>query len=132
AHPGRRRRGPGGGVGGPVRNLGGGTQQKVILARWLLAGPKVLIVDEPTRGVDVGAKEEVHPLLIDLARRGTAVVLISSDLPEVLALADRVVVLREGAITGELDGACTTEEEIMRYASLSPEASPPWRHTPSS
>src|SRR5262249_26070233 len=106
------------GVDEPVRNLSGGNQQKVILARWVLVRPKVLIVDEPTRGVDVGAKEEVHNLLLELARRGTAVVVISSDLPEVLTVADRVVVMREGVITGEIAGDQATEEGIMRYASL--------------
>jgi L-arabinose transport system ATP-binding protein len=102
----------------PVRNLSGGNQQKVVLAKWLLRGPKVLIVDEPTRGVDVGAKAEVHALLRGLARGGTAVVVISSDLPEVLALADRIVVMRAGAVTGELTRAEATEEAVMRYASL--------------
>src|SRR5262249_13524914 len=85
-----------------VRNLSGGNQQKVVLARWLLAGRRVLIVDEPTRGVDVGAKAEIHDLLYGLARAGAAVVVISSDLPEVLAVSDRVLVLRAGRITGEL------------------------------
>jgi rhamnose transport system ATP-binding protein len=102
----------------PVRALSGGNQQKVLLARWLLVGPKVLIVDEPTRGVDVGAKREVHGLLFALARRGTAVVVISSDLPEVIALADRVLVLRQGRPTGELDRDGLTEENVIRLASL--------------
>src|SRR5690606_32632835 len=86
----------------PVVALSGGNQQKVLLARWLLADPRVLIVDEPTRGVDVGAKAEVHDRIRDLARHGTAVLVISSDLPEVLSLADRVVVMAEGRVTGEL------------------------------
>ncbi len=102
----------------PVRALSGGNQQKVLLARWLLAGPKVLIVDEPTRGVDVGAKREVHALLFDLARRGTAVVVISSDLPELIALADRVLVLRHGRPTGGLGRDELTEENVIRLASL--------------
>ena len=99
-----------------VGNLSGGNQQKVLLARWLLAGPKVLIVDEPTRGVDVGAKAEIHTLLADLARRGTAVLVVSSDLPEVLAVADRILVMRDGRLTGELP-AGTTEEAVMRLMS---------------
>jgi ribose transport system ATP-binding protein len=100
----------------PVQNLSGGNQQKVVLAKWLLVNSKVLIVDEPTRGVDVGAKAEVHVLLRELARKGTAVIVISSDLPEVLAVADRILVMREGRITGELSFAEATEERILRYA----------------
>lgn len=100
----------------PVQNLSGGNQQKVVLARWLRLNPKVLIVDEPTRGVDVGAKAEVHLLLRELARNGTAVIVISSDLPEVLAVADRILVMRDGSITGELNFTDATEEQIMRYA----------------
>jgi ABC-type sugar transport system ATPase subunit len=102
----------------PVKNLSGGNQQKVVLARWLLARPKVLIVDEPTRGVDVGAKAEIHNLLYDLARTRTAILVISSDLPEILAVSDRVLVLREGRITGELARAEATEAAVMKYASL--------------
>jgi ABC-type sugar transport system ATPase subunit len=105
--------------GEPVKNLSGGNQQKVILARWLLAGPRVLIVDEPTRGVDVGAKVEIHDLLFDQARRGKAVVVISSDLPEVLAVADRVLVLREGRLAGVLRGDEATEAAVMELASMS-------------
>ena len=101
-----------------VQSLSGGNQQKVVLARWLLIRPKVLIVDEPTRGIDVGAKAEVHSLIRDLARAGTAIVVISSDLPEVLAVADRILVMREGRMTGELNGTDATEEKIMRYASM--------------
>jgi inositol transport system ATP-binding protein len=101
-----------------VQSLSGGNQQKVVLARWLLIRPTVLIVDEPTRGIDVGAKAEVHNLIRDLARAGTAIVVISSDLPEVLAVADRILVMREGRITGELNGTDATEEKIMRYASM--------------
>jgi ABC-type sugar transport system ATPase subunit len=100
-----------------VRSLSGGNQQKVLLAKWLLAEPRVLIVDEPTRGVDVGAKAEVHKLLIDLAQRGTALLVISSDLPEVLALADRVLVMAKGRIAGELSQTQATEEKIVHLAS---------------
>jgi ABC-type sugar transport system ATPase subunit len=102
-----------------TQSLSGGNQQKVVLAKWLLVRPKVLIVDEPTRGIDVGAKAEVHDLLRELARKGTAVVVISSELPEVLAIADRIVVMHEGRITAELNGVEATEETILRYASLS-------------
>jgi rhamnose transport system ATP-binding protein len=100
----------------PVKNLSGGNQQKVMLARWLLAAPRVLLVDEPTRGVDVGAKAEIHQLLFDQARRGAAVVVISSDLLELLALADRILVMREGCIVGELAHGEATEARIMELA----------------
>jgi ABC-type sugar transport system ATPase subunit len=106
------------GPGEPVRNLSGGNQQKVVLAKWLLAGPRVLIVDEPTRGVDIGAKAEIHALLYDLARAGTAVVVISSDLPEILAVSDRVLVMREGRMAGELARGQATESAVMALASL--------------
>jgi ribose transport system ATP-binding protein len=98
--------------------LSGGNQQKVVLAKWLLANPKILIVDEPTRGIDVGAKSEVHTLLRELSSQGTAVIVISSDLLEVLAVADRVLVMREGRISGELRGREATEEKVMRLASI--------------
>jgi ABC-type sugar transport system ATPase subunit len=88
----------------------------VLLAKWLLVEPRVLIVDEPTRGVDVGAKAEVHRLLVELAERGTAVLVISSDLPEVLALGERVMVMAHGRIAGELDRAEATEERVMQLA----------------
>ena len=104
----------------PIENLSGGNQQKVVLARWLLRSPKVLIVDEPTRGIDVGAKAEVHDLLRRLADQGTAVVLISSELPEILAIADRILVMREGRISAELLGRQATEHEILRYAATTP------------
>ena len=97
-------------------HLSGGNQQKVLLARWLLVNPRVLMVDEPTRGVDVGAKTEVHQLLREFAARGQAVLLISSDLPEVLALSHRLYVMRAGRITGELSRSEMTEEAVMRLA----------------
>jgi ribose transport system ATP-binding protein len=96
--------------------LSGGNQQKVVLAKWLALGPKVLIVDEPTRGIDVGAKAEIYTLLRDLARAGVAIVMISSDMEEVLNLSDRVAVMHEGAITGTLARAECTEERIMTLA----------------
>jgi ABC-type sugar transport system ATPase subunit len=99
-----------------TRTLSGGNQQKVVLARWLLADARLLIVDEPTRGVDVGAKAELHRLIRALADEGRAILLISSELPEVLALADRVVVMREGRVTGTLAGDAATAERIMALA----------------
>ncbi|MFO0896627.1 MAG: sugar ABC transporter ATP-binding protein [Pirellulales bacterium] len=101
----------------PVKNLSGGNQQKVILARWLLADPRVLLVDEPTRGVDVGAKAEIHQLLYEQARRGKAVVVISSDMLELLAVSDRIVVMCEGRVTGELSRAEATEAKVVGLAS---------------
>ena len=97
-------------------NLSGGNQQKVMLAKWLAIGPKVLIVDEPTRGIDVGAKAEVHALLRELARSGVAVLMISSELPEILGASDRILVMYEGRITGTLTAAEATEEKIMFLA----------------
>jgi ABC-type sugar transport system ATPase subunit len=96
-----------------VANLSGGNQQKVVLARWLALKPKVLIVDEPTRGIDVAAKVEVHNLLFELAEAGIAVIAISSELPEVLAISDRIVTLCEGRITGEVAAAGATQETLM-------------------
>ncbi|MFM8748122.1 MAG: sugar ABC transporter ATP-binding protein [Aestuariivirga sp.] len=101
-----------------VGNLSGGNQQKVVLARWLALRPRVLIVDEPTRGIDVGAKVEVHNLLIDLAKSGIAIVVISSELPEVLALADRIVTMREGRVTGEVPRAGATQESLMTLMTI--------------
>jgi ABC-type sugar transport system ATPase subunit len=90
------------------------------LAKWLLVNPTVLMVDEPTRGVDVGAKAEVYQMLYRLSRQGTAVVVISSDLPEILDISDRIYVMREGTISGELSRLDATEEAVMRLASLNP------------
>ena len=106
------------GVSQPVSQLSGGNQQKVALAKWLLRKPRILIVDEPTRGVDVAAKAEVHQILRDLARGGASVILISSELPEVLELADRIYVMRAGAVTGELSREQAGEEAILRLATL--------------
>ena len=96
--------------------LSGGNQQKVVVAKWLATAPRVLLLDEPTKGVDVGAKFEIHDMIRRQAASGLAVLVVSSDLPEVLALADRVVVMREGRIQGELAGAAATEEEVMHLA----------------
>jgi inositol transport system ATP-binding protein len=101
-----------------IDGLSGGNQQKVILARWLARDPKVLIVDEPTRGVDVGAKAEVHQILAELAGRGIAILMISSELPEVLSVADRIVTMRHGRITGEMPAAEATEEKLMALMAL--------------
>jgi ABC-type sugar transport system ATPase subunit len=100
----------------PVGRLSGGNQQKVLLGRWLLTRPKVLIVDEPTRGIDVAAKAEVHARLTSLAARGAAVLVVSSDLPETLALCDRVIVMHLGRVSGELTRAEADEERIMALA----------------
>jgi inositol transport system ATP-binding protein len=101
-----------------IDGLSGGNQQKVILARWLARDPKVLIVDEPTRGVDVGAKAEVHQILVQLAARGIAVIMISSELPEVLAVSDRIVTMRQGRITGEMPAIEANEEKLMALMAL--------------
>ena len=103
-------------IGSRVRNLSGGNQQKVIFAKWLHAECRILLIDEPTRGVDVGAKREIHQLLRALADKGVAIVAVSSELPEILALSDRILVMREGRVTGELDRGEATEERIMHLA----------------
>jgi rhamnose transport system ATP-binding protein len=100
----------------PVERLSGGNQQKVMLSKWLNTDPKVLILDEPTRGIDVGAKAEVHHMINDLAAQGIGIILISSDLPEVLAMSDRVLVMREGRQMGIFDRAEATEERVMTAA----------------
>ena len=103
----------------PARSAGslsGGNQQKVVLAKWLATAPDLLILDEPTRGIDVGTKHEIYRLIDALAAAGSAVLLVSSELPEVLALADRILVMRDGAIVAELDGATATEEAILSHA----------------
>jgi ribose transport system ATP-binding protein len=106
-----------GGIETKVSTLSGGNQQKVAIARLLSVGPKVVILDEPTRGVDVGAKVEIHRLLRDLAERGVGVIVISSELPELIGLSDRVLVIHESAIVGELGADELTEEAIMLLAS---------------
>jgi ribose transport system ATP-binding protein len=104
------------GVDARIRNLSGGNQQKAIFAKWLNAECRILLIDEPTRGVDVGAKREIHRLLADLAGRGVAIIMVSSELPEILAMSDRVLVVREGRISAELDRTSATEERIMHHA----------------
>ena len=100
----------------PVGFLSGGNQQKVVLAKWLATDPKVLIVDEPTRGIDVGTKAEVHRLIGELAGSGVGVLMISSELPEVLGMADRVLVMHEGRLSRELSRAEADEENVIRAA----------------
>jgi inositol transport system ATP-binding protein len=105
-----------------IASLSGGNQQKVTLARWLALRPRVLIVDEPTRGIDVGAKVEVHNLLFEMAQSGIAVVAISSELPEVIAISDRIITMREGRVTGEVKGEDANEEILMSMMTLSAKA----------
>ena len=107
-----------------AKNLSGGNQQKVVIAKWLLKNCDILIFDEPTRGIDVGAKEEIYALLNDLAAQGKSIIMISSELPEVLRMAHRVVVMSEGRITGTLDATEATQESVMHYATLRPDENP--------
>ena len=100
----------------PVINLSGGNQQKVLIARWLMTKPRILILDEPTRGIDVGAKAEIHRLIVDLAADGVAVLMISSELPEVLGMSDRVLVMHEGRMTGIVERKDATQVKIMELA----------------
>ncbi|GAA4618817.1 sugar ABC transporter ATP-binding protein [Saccharopolyspora hordei] len=100
----------------PALTLSGGNQQKIVIGKWLLAGPRVLILDEPTRGIDVGARAEIYELINELARAGTTVLVVSSDLPELLGLSDRVLVLADGRLRGELDGAEATQERVLALA----------------
>jgi inositol transport system ATP-binding protein len=104
-------------LGEPVLNLSGGNQQKVLIARWLMTHPSILILDEPTRGIDVGAKAEIHRLISELAAKGVAVLMISSELPEVLGMSDRVLVMHEGRMTGIVDRKDATQVKIMELAS---------------
>ncbi|HET9594851.1 MAG TPA: sugar ABC transporter ATP-binding protein [Anaeromyxobacteraceae bacterium] len=106
-----------------VRNLSGGNQQKVLLARWLLTEPEILILDEPTRGIDVGAKAEIYRLMVDLARSGKAIIMISSEMPEVLGMCDRIMVMHEGEKVGELQRSSATQERVLEMATgLTPAA----------
>lgn len=99
-----------------IRSLSGGNQQKVILGRWLLTSPEVLLLDEPTRGIDVGAKFEIYQLIIDLASKGKSVIVVSSEMPELLGICDRILVMSGGRLAGEVKAANTTQEEIMTLA----------------
>jgi ribose transport system ATP-binding protein len=99
-----------------VGNLSGGNQQKVIIGRWLATNPKILILDEPTRGVDVGAKSEIYAIMNQLVKEGMSIIMISSELPEIINMSDRVYVMNEGRITGCLDRTEVSQEAIMRLA----------------
>jgi inositol transport system ATP-binding protein len=100
-----------------ILNLSGGNQQKVLIARWMLTEPDILILDEPTRGIDVGAKSEIHKLMSKLAQNGKAIIMVSSEMPEILGMSDRIVVMHEGEKTGELTRAEATQEKILELAS---------------
>ncbi len=100
----------------PILTLSGGNQQKVIISRWISNSPKILLCDEPTRGIDVGAKAEVYSILRSIAQEGIGIIIVSSELPELLALSDRIIVMHEGRITGEMSRKEATEEKFMRYA----------------
>ena len=97
----------------PVSTLSGGNQQKFVLAKWLCAGPKLIILDEPTRGIDVGSKSAIHTLIADLAEKGLAVIVISSEMPEVLGVSHRVLTMAEGRLVGEFEGEAMTEESLI-------------------
>jgi methyl-galactoside transport system ATP-binding protein len=99
-----------------IRDLSGGNQQKVLFARWLLTEPDILILDEPTRGIDVGAKYEIYNIIINLAKEGKSIIMISSEMPELLGVSDRIMVMCEGRVTGFLEGKNATQEDIMRLA----------------
>ena len=100
----------------PIRDLSGGNQQKAVFGRWVLAGSKVLLLDEPTRGVDVGAKVEIYNIINEVTAQGGAVLMVSSELPEILGMSDRVVVMSGGRIAGEMDAADATQDSIMQLA----------------
>ena len=99
-----------------IKDLSGGNQQKVLLARWLLIEPEILILDEPTRGIDVGAKYEIYTIIADLAKRGKSIIMVSSEMPELLGMSDRIMVMCEGRLSGILQGAEATQEDVMRLA----------------
>jgi len=101
-----------------VVNLSGGNQQKVVIAKWLIRNSDILIFDEPTRGIDVGAKSEIYHLMNELAKEGKSIIMISSEMPEVLRMSDRVIVMCEGRITGELDISEANQEKIMAFATM--------------
>ena len=97
-------------------NLSGGNQQKVVLAKWIYTDPKILILDEPTRGVDIGAKKEIYDVINQMAAKGVAVIMVSSELPEVLGMSDRIMVVHEGTVTGIIDAADADQAKVMTLA----------------
>ena len=99
-----------------IRSLSGGNQQKVILGRWLLTDPTVLLLDEPTRGIDVGAKYEIYQLILNLAAKGKTVIMVSSEMPELLGVSDRILVMSGGKLAGQVDAKTATQEDIMTLA----------------
>lgn len=99
-----------------IRNLSGGNQQKVIVSRWLMTVPDILIMDEPTRGIDVGAKYEIYTIMAELARQGKSIIMVSSEMPELIGMSHRIMVLCAGRLTGILDKKEATQEAIMRLA----------------
>ena len=101
-----------------IKNLSGGNQQKVLIGRWLLTNPDILLLDEPTRGIDVGAKFEIYTIILELAKQGKSIIMISSEMPEILGMSDRIMVMCEGRLTGIIDRETATEQEIMRHATL--------------
>ena len=100
----------------PIQNLSGGNQQKVLVGRWLLTNPEVLLLDEPTRGIDVGAKYEIYQLILDLANKNKVVMVVSSEMPELLGICDRILVMSGGRLAGEVNVSETNQEEIMTLA----------------
>ncbi len=99
-----------------VKNLSGGNQQKVVLAKWLMTEPKILFLDEPTRGIDVGAKFEIYHIMLELVEKGYSIIMISSELPEIMGMSDRIMVMHEGTIGGELEREEATQEKVMLLA----------------
>ena len=102
----------------PIEFLSGGNQQKVIIGRWLLTQPEILMLDEPTRGIDVGAKFEIYQLIAELAKKNKGIIIISSEMPELLGITDRILVMSNGLVAGIVDTKTTTQNEILRLASL--------------
>ncbi len=101
-----------------IRDLSGGNQQKCVLSKWLYMDPDIILCDEPTRGIDVGAKQEIYRILVDLAAQGKGIIVVSSELPEVLGISHRIIVMHDGRLTGELDGRDATQEQVMHYATM--------------
>ena len=99
-----------------AQNLSGGNQQKIVIAKWLATNPIILLLDEPTRGIDINAKSEIYKLMKSLAAEGMGIIMVSSELPEILSVSDRVLVMCEGELTANLPIAAATEQEILKYA----------------